>query len=346
MPRYSLVIPIHDCERDLPAVLPGLAGLSSEWEIIVVDDRCRHNPEPLVKCLLPRAICVASTHRPGAAGARNCGASWARGRLLFFLDSDVVVTPQVLFEMAQALSAHSELAGVFGCYSQLAPADHSSLSRFRNLLHRYVHRRCAGLVASFWTGLGAVSKQVFVEVGGFDEGLSSSSSIEDVEFGARLSRAGHKVLLDPRFEGVHLKRWTLSSMVITDVFHRAAPWMRLILEGKIAPSTLNGGWRFRLGPLFMLATLWLGLSGSRWAGLVALLYTALQVPLHRALTRDGGWRVGLVAIPGLVVHHFCCCLGAALAVVRPLTSRRANALRLEPLECPGPAPVLVASQIA
>ncbi|MGH7896935.1 MAG: acetone carboxylase subunit gamma, partial [Candidatus Binatia bacterium] len=41
-------------------------------------------------------------------------------------------------------------------------------SRFRNLLHRHVHQEGAGPATTFWAGLGAIRREAFERVGGFD----------------------------------------------------------------------------------------------------------------------------------------------------------------------------------
>lgn len=311
-------MPVHDCERDLSQVLPVLNRLGPEWEIIVVNDRCQRDPAPLVAELLPRALCLPSSRRQGASGARNFGASLAQGEILVFLDSDVKVEAEVLQGLVTTLEERPDLTGVFGCYSQQQPHEHSALSRFRNLLHRYVHRRCAGLIPSFWTALGAVRARAFHQLQGFDEAVAG---IEDVEFGSRLARAGHRVLLEPRLQGIHLKHWTLSSMVRTDVLYRAKPWTRLILQGKVPGNSLNASWRFRTGPGLLLLTLFFTLNSSPWALLTGMLYALAHIRVQSTIGREGGWQVGLVVIPALSIHYLCCYLGAALAILSLLRHR-------------------------
>lgn len=314
MKSYSLIIPTYRAQDCLPKVLPGLAQLPDEWEILVVDDGSPECPRELVSKLLPRARFLKSSRASGAAGARNHGALAARGEVLVFLDSDVVVKAETLVGLANTLS-ESDWSGAFGCYAAATPDEHPPLSRFRNLLHRYVHRHCAGEVASFWTGLGCVRREQFLSVGGFCERLSDSSSIEDVEFGARLHRAGHRILLDPRFEGMHLKRWTLPSMVRTDIFQRAVPWIQLMVRGRLESRAMNGGTSFRLGPLLMLLTLALSALGSKLALPLGLAYCMTQLPVCFALHRDGGWEVGLVTLPAMAVHHVCCWVGAFVGLL-------------------------------
>jgi GT2 family glycosyltransferase len=114
------------------------------------------------------------------------------------------------------------LTAIFGAYDD-NPMSGSLLSDFRNLLHHYVHSEGAGVASTFWTGLGAIRRDSFLSLGGFDE---TAAWIRGIELGARLRRAGCVIVLDPSIQAAHLKRWTLGSMVQTDTALRAAagPW--------------------------------------------------------------------------------------------------------------------------
>src|SRR5262249_57876175 len=60
-----------------------------------------------------------------------------------------------------------------------------------------------------------------------------------IELGYRLTRAGHRILLARDVQATHLKRWTLASMVKTDVFRRGVPWMVLMKRIGVTETDLN-----------------------------------------------------------------------------------------------------------
>jgi GT2 family glycosyltransferase len=76
-------------------------------------------------------------------------------------------------------------------------------------------------------------------MGGFDQKRYTKPSIEDIELGHRISKKGYRILLDRDLQVKHLKRWKFLSMLRTDIFRRAVPWSRLILETKFMPKDLN-----------------------------------------------------------------------------------------------------------
>ena len=66
--------------------------------------------------------------------------------------------------------------------------------------------------------------------------------MEDIEFGHRLHLRGHRILLYKELQLTHCKRYTLRSLVRSDLMGRAIPWTRLILETRVVRRDLNLQW--------------------------------------------------------------------------------------------------------
>ncbi|MFM1996856.1 MAG: hypothetical protein RLZZ111_1243 [Planctomycetota bacterium] len=228
---------------------------------------------------------VATHRRSGPAIARNLAAQAARGSVLFFVDADVELATDALVRVLASFDADPDLVALFGAYDD-EPAAMGVVSTFRNLLHHHTHAANPGEASTFWTGCGAVRTAAFLDLGGFNESFAHPS-VEDIELGMRIAASGGRIVLDPDLRCKHLKRWTLGSMVFTDIVHRAAPWTRLILSQKHLPTTLNLDWRGRLGAICAL-----GLAASLVAGWftpvglwAALGWTGALVLLNRGLYR-------------------------------------------------------------
>lgn len=82
-------------------------------------------------------------------------------------------------------------------------------------------------------------KNVFLELNGYDYKKFAEPSIEDIELGYRMREKGYKIRLDKDLQVTHLKHWGWYSMIKTDIFNRAMPWSRLILQTKSLPEDLN-----------------------------------------------------------------------------------------------------------
>ena len=256
--RLSIIVPAYNHRGDLQQCLAALgAAAGTNSEIIVVDDG---STEELRSVVTDSGTDVLRLSRnSGPSSARNLGARHARGDILLFVDSDLVVSPGAVNALIQRLEADPTVAAAFGSYDN-HPQAKGVVSQYRNLLHHYVHQTGNVEASTFWAGFGAIRRSVFEAVGGFDE-KRFPRCIEDIELGGRLRRAGHRIILAKDIQGTHLKRWTLRSVIKTDVGCRAIPWTRLIMEQKQAPDDLNlkAGQRASVA-LVGLACLFLALS--------------------------------------------------------------------------------------
>ena len=264
-PTISVIMPVYNGAQVLPRSLPPLAAMLREGEIaeiIVVDDGSTDASAALAREHGVRLL--DSGGRLGPGGARNVAAPSATGEVLWFVDADVVVHDDAARVLADAL-VRTRAAAVFGAYDDRPPAS-NFLSQYKNLVHRYYHRREGGAAETFWAGCGAVRKDAFLAVNGFDAARYPYPSIEDIELGTRLRQRGLAIVLVPELQGTHLKVWRLANLVHTDIFRRALPWSRLIHARTGLSDALNIGTAERLNAAFAVGAL-LGLAGTA-AGLL------------------------------------------------------------------------------
>lgn len=312
---------IGDCLAALNAA--GFHGLDR----IVVDDGSVDGTGDVARSL--GAMVLRSDQNRGAAAARNLAASAAGDAdLLFFVDADVVVAPDVRDRVIAAL-ADPAIDAVFGAYDT-SPDCPGVVSRYRNLLHHFVHVTGPEQPGTFWTGCGAVRSETFNRLGGFD---TTQRMMEDVEFGMRLVASGGVVRLDPDLRGKHLKSWSVVSMAITDLRDRAVPWSRLMLaEGAMLSNELNMGMAHRLSALLTVAlpfsvALEFAIPGFQgiWLAVLAA-FILLNARFLSFLARTAGWRVALAAVPLHLLHYSCAAAGFGWVVMTETLPRRVKAL--------------------
>jgi GT2 family glycosyltransferase len=281
-PRISVIVPVYNNSTGLLECVSALkAAADGDTEILVVDDASTDDTRAAARATGVRVVQLA--HNSGAGTARNQGAAHARGGILFFVDSDVVVAPDALDRIRRAFDADPGLEAVFGSYDA-APRAPGIVSQYRNLLHHFTHQHADRAASTFWAGCGAVRRAAFEAVGGFAG--RRFDGIEDLELGVRMRRAGFRIMLDKRLNGTHLKRWTLRSMVSTDIRRRAIPWSRLIFETGWRPNDLNLRRGQRLsGALSSLACLVLPLAlvWPHFALVASSMMIAAVVLLNREL---------------------------------------------------------------
>jgi glycosyltransferase involved in cell wall biosynthesis len=329
-PGLSVIVPAYNGGTGLTECLEALRGCAGpEREVLVVDDASTDDTAAQAEACGVRVIRLPRNHGP--AGARNEGAQKARGDVLFFVDADVVLAPDALQRVTKTLGDPT-VAATFGSYDA-HPRAPGIVSQYRNLLHHFVHQTSRYEASTFWAGCGAVRRAVFAEVGGFDASRYENPSIEDIELGCRLRRAGHRIVLDKQLLGTHLKRWTLRSMVSTDLWRRAVPWSRLIFERKEFPTDLNLKAAQRVSvALTGLAVILLALSvwrsGFLLAATVAVaVVIALNWGFFEFLMRERGVAFAAACMPLHLLHHLCSGLGFVVARLELLAAGR---LAVEP----------------
>lgn len=236
-PFISIIIPVYNGTKFLNQCLEALSASSySSYEVIVVDDASTDDSAEIAR---GKGVTVLQLPRQsGPAAARNYGAQQAKGDILFFVDSDVLVQRGTVARVAADFQQNPDIAAVFGSYDD-SPAEHNFLSQYKNLLHHFVHQQSSREAATFWAGCGAIRREVFQEVGGFDQKRYARPSIEDIELGYRMRRMGYRIMLDKHLQAKHLKQWRFGSLLRADILYRAVPWTQLILESREMLEDLN-----------------------------------------------------------------------------------------------------------
>src|SRR5258708_7562649 len=304
-PVLSVIVPAHQAEHLLPDTLAALEGSDlprTGWELIVVDDASTDETGIVAGQFADTVVRLAGNPH-GPAYGRNRASEFSRGELLVFVDADVRVHRSSLRLIAEQFARDPELGAVFGAYDD-APEAPGTVSQYRNLLHHYVHHQGAGDAETFWAGLGAVRRQVFADVGMFDEWHYSRPQIEDIELGRRIRRLGHRIALRPEIQGTHLKRWTLGDVLRTDFSHRGVPWAWLTIREGLASAEQM----LNLRPVFRVSTLAVSLAGLS-------LLTAPFVGVRGALALAAA----LVALVGVLNFGFYRLLVRRLRVLRLCT---------------------------
>ena len=302
----SVIMPVFNGTEFIRKSLPPLAAMKDRGEItelIVVDDSSTDDTATVASELGARVIPSGGRLGPGAA--RNIAAREATGEILWFVDADVIVHENAASVMKTGYLDESVVA-VFGSYDDKPPAQ-NFLSQYKNLVHHYIHQGARKEASTFWSGCGTVRKDAFLEQGGFDVELFKRPSIEDIELGYRLIAAGGKLILLTDMQCTHLKEWRFMNLLHTEVFCRAIPWSRLMLNRGGLDNDLNVGIGERvkavLAALLALAILLSLLGPLSWLYpfLMLLVVVIANIEIGKRFLRRKGV---LFAAGGILFHQF------------------------------------------
>jgi len=192
---FSIIIPAYNAEQTLGACLEALNRQSTtreDYEVIVVDDGSSDGTSKKAKGFNVKYIFQTNQ---GPATARNKGAQAAGGDIILFTDSDCVPDHNWIREMVSPFN-DSDVTGVKGSYK----TRHRELAaRFAQaeFEDRYDLLQKSPSIDMVDTYSAAFRKDVFLEMGGFDESFPVANN-EDTDMSYRLVAAGHKLVFNPR----------------------------------------------------------------------------------------------------------------------------------------------------
>lgn len=204
-PDLTVIVPTLRRPEALARCLSALAAQEGDvaFEIIVVDDDPLPGPRGGLPTSRETVLAVEGGGR-GAAAARNAGARAARGRILLFLDDDLVPAPDLV---RRHLSHHRDGRErvVLGQCPPRPP--HGSLMDAAAALwwqdrYRDMERSGTLTFTDVLSGNMSISAARFAAVGGFDEGLGRLRR-EDWQWGIRALEAGLTIDYDPEAVAVH-----------------------------------------------------------------------------------------------------------------------------------------------
>lgn len=335
-PFFSIVIPVYNGGEQFRQCLAAISqSIFADWELIVVDDGSTDGSTGLAAQV--GATVLHTQGRLGPAAARNLGASAARGPYLYFIDADCQLHPDTLVRIARYFEADPELEALFGSYDD-APAAANAVAQYKNLFHHYVHQTSHDSAATFWTGCGAIKRTEFLKLGGFDVQRYRRPSVEDIDLGYRLKRAGGRIRLAKDVQIKHLKVWTLPSLLKSDIFDRGIPWTELMLRNKVFLGDLNLQTHNRVSVVVLYGLLLSVLTGlvRQQALLVSLMLAVLLVWLNVRLYTFFYQKRGLFFLIRVIPLHWLYYFYNALSFVAGLGLYWQTQLKTESVPPPKP----------
>ncbi|MEI6828417.1 MAG: glycosyltransferase family 2 protein [Synechococcaceae cyanobacterium ELA445] len=203
--QLSVVIPTYNrrpiLEKCLRVLEDQRLGDPLEgYEVVLVDDGSTDDTVAWLQreaASFPHVRLIQQDHG-GPAEGRNRGVAEARGDVIVFIDSDLVVTPSFLLEHARALQQAWDGQGNRLCFTYGAVIN---TSNFENPTAE-PHKLSDLSWAYFATGNVAIDRELLERAGLFDLSFRLYGW-EDLELGERLRRLGVSLVRCPAAAGYH-----------------------------------------------------------------------------------------------------------------------------------------------
>jgi glycosyltransferase involved in cell wall biosynthesis len=176
-PKVSIIIPTRNSETTLARCLGSVLAQTEPVEVIVVDNHSQDGTAAVAEGMGVEVI----TAGPERSAQRNLGASRSKGAFLFFVDSDMILEPEVVQRCVSAVASGESSAIVI-------PEVSYGLGFFAAC--RALEKRC------YWgdpdiEGARFLDRGSFDRVGGYDEALYAG---EDWDLHERLRQSGTRIV--------------------------------------------------------------------------------------------------------------------------------------------------------
>lgn len=231
----SLITPAYNNPEEVKKLLASVQPevlKDRTLEAIVVDDCSSDDSIRKVAQESGFARYIRLDRNSGPAVARNVGAKSAKNEILVFVDSDVILNSDTLPRIRNKFSQDKSVA-IFGGEYDLEPANPSFTTKFKSLMVCSWRPR-ENVVTDFLTRVGAIRKNIFDEMGGFDTNLRTAA-VEDYEFARRLMNKGYIISYDPTLTVKH--HFPEFKSQIRTFFHRSFMWIYIFKKYKKFDNT-------------------------------------------------------------------------------------------------------------
>ncbi|GAB4545230.1 MAG: hypothetical protein Fur0020_14350 [Thermodesulfovibrionia bacterium] len=322
----SVVIPNFNGASTISKCL--MSVLSSDYksfEVIVVDDFSDDGSIDEIKGIPCKLIRLQ--RRSGTSRARNTGAINSRGEFIFFIDSDCILKKDTLSIINRTISDVGRDVIIGGTYSTM-PYDRGFFNQFQAIFVNYFETKRCDSPDYIAAHAMVINREIFIKSGGFPE--SFMPIIEDVEFSHRLKEMGHRLIINPHIEVMHifnfdLKRsvknairktmfWSMYSLKKRDVFNDSGT-ASLELKASVVTLLLNMplflGWLFTMNAIFLYIA-------------IALLYLNIVINsgLFKAFYKAGGLNFGIMAsLYYITIYTASVGVGSVMGIIRYILKR-------------------------
>ncbi len=274
MTFLSIIIPVYNSQNSITPLLNSLISARKvnfkEIELILVDDASQDNSLKLIEKWLTlkgdtfKGVKTLSLKKnSGPAKARNIGVKYAKGKVVLFLDSDVEVYSNTLFEIIRSFKNDPDLHALTGVWDK-KQKGHKLFQKFKALRdwsYWINERDPRNYYYLFSTRIAAIDRQLFLRLGGFDT-TYKAALVEDIELTYRIAKR-YAVVFDPKAIVRH--EFEDFGPIFRKYFWRSYYWSRIYRErkkfdpvattGKEAVTTISAGGLVAVSALMLFSSL-------------------------------------------------------------------------------------------
>lgn len=277
-PAVSVVIPAYNAAWCIGRAVESVLGQTFlDFELIVVNDGSSDATATVLTDYGP-ALRVIEQVNGGLSNARNTGLCAARGRYVAFLDADDWWLPPKLERQVALLDNRPELA-FCSTAARLEDVDGQPLGAWSCRGTDLSPLEAIFAVNAFVAGSGSAvmaRRQVFEQVGRFDESLRS---LEDIDMWMRLASAGGYACVGEPLAVILKRPGSMSGNL--GVMRDAALAVMRKNRHLLPPEKRGGFWRHAIAGVLSDYAKWAWRAGQRRQALIDIGTAFRLAPLSR-----------------------------------------------------------------
>lgn len=259
----SIVIPSYNSENTIIPLLDSILKSDKvnlrEIEVIVVDDCSTDKSVERIKNMNLKLKIILLKKNQGPAVARNIGVRYAKGKVVLFLDSDVLVYSKTIFEVLNSFKNDPDLYALTGVWDKKQKGNRffPKFKALRDWSYWINERDPRNYYYLFSTRVAAIKKDLFLRLGGFDQ-TYKAALVEDMELTYRIARRyavvfNPKVIVHHEFEDFTIvaRKYFLRSYFWSRIYRERKKFDPVATTGKEALTTISAGLLVCFGILFI-----------------------------------------------------------------------------------------------
>jgi len=223
----SVIVPVRDRAEKIRETIDSiLAQDHSNFELIIIDDGSSDKTPEVLKSYGKKIRVITNKKSVGPAAARNRGIRAARGKIIFFTDSDCIVKKNWISIMLREYK-NENIAGVGGF---LQPVKNNLVAKIELFQNKFIlgigTKKIVGGTKTpmGYTNNASFRRKTLLEVNGFDEKFPQPAG-EDIDLKRRICEKGYSVVYIP-FPVIHMDTYNwvyLADRIITRGMEKRPP---------------------------------------------------------------------------------------------------------------------------
>ena len=179
--EFSVIVPLYNKEKSIASTIESVLGQTHpNFELIIVNDGSTDQSVTVAQSFNDSRIKIINKSNGGVSSARNLGIELSQKQFIVFLDADDLWLPFCLEEFCTMINEFRE-AQIFCTNYNMTGKNLKGIDRryyVEDYFYTSAYYMARWSIPIMITGCVAVSRNIFIEVGNFNQNISHGEDID------------------------------------------------------------------------------------------------------------------------------------------------------------------------